>query len=377
MNGVNLAGYLQAASGVSEIARGSESALARAGIPVARVPLDQDYGENAVFGRIHHPEGMPFGVTLVHANAPEAEPVLGTFPRAVTAGGLTVGYWFWELAEFPAALADRFRHFDEIWAPSRFCRDAFVQRSPVPVRLVPPHVPRRHPVAAERERFGLERDRFYFFTAFDGQSIADRKNAAGALEAFARACRRSERRIGLFVKTQRAYLDARYAAQLREAAAELPVVWFDGTASRAEVDRMIVCSDAILSLHRSEGLGLLPIEGLRGGKPVVATAYGGTTDYLDDGTSFPVGFALQRVGAGHEPYPEDAVWASPDIDHAVHQILRVVKDDAEVRRRTANGGTRVEQLYGLESAAARFAREAGRLFDMLRLRDGAVVHAGV
>ncbi|HEY0394429.1 MAG TPA: glycosyltransferase family 4 protein [Candidatus Elarobacter sp.] len=367
MRGVNLAGYLQAASGVSEIARGSELALARAGIPVARVPLDQDHAESIVAGRIHQPEGMPFGVTLVHANAAEAEPVLSTFPRTVSAGALTVGYWFWELAAFPAGLVNRFAHFDEIWAPSRFCRDAFVRSSGVPVRFVPPHVPERQPAPVERGRFGLERDRFYFLTAFDGQSVADRKNAAGALAAFARMSERTDRRVGLVVKSQRAYLDARYAAQLREAAAGLPVVFFDGTASRAEVDRMIACSDAILSLHRSEGLGLLPIEGLRSGKPVVATGYGGTTDYLDEESGFPVRFELERVGAGHEPYPADAVWANPDIEHAAHQMLRVVNDAAEALRRTAHGRTNVDRLYGLDAAAARFANEVGRLFDVKTL----------
>jgi glycosyltransferase involved in cell wall biosynthesis len=367
IEGVNLAGYLQAESGVAEIARGSLSALARAGLPVARVPLDQDHSENAVGGRIHQPEGMPYRVTLVHANAPEAETVLSTFPLTATAGNFTIAYWFWELAEFPASLAGRFAHFDEIWAPSRFCRDAFLRSSPVPVRWVPPHVPESRAAVAARARFGLDRDRFYFFTAFDGQSVPERKNAAGALEAFATVCKHADRRVGLFVKTQRGYLHPRYAAELREAAAGLPVVFFDGTASRAEMDRMIACSDAILSLHRSEGLGLLPIEGLRQGKPVVATAYGGTTDYLDDDSSFPVDFALENVGPGHEPYPEDAVWASPDAGHAVYQMLRVLKNDDDVRRRTAAGRAKVAELYGLDAAAARFANELARVFARVSL----------
>ncbi len=371
IEGVNLAGYLQADSGVAEVARGSESALACAGIAVARVPLDQDHSENAVEGRIHQPEGMPYDVTLVHANAREAEPVLSTFPLAVTAGGYTIGYWFWELAEFPPVLLDRFRRFDEIWAPSRFCRDAFAAVSPQPVRLVPPHVPERPAAVAERARFGLDRDRFYFFTAFDGQSVPERKNPAGAIEAFAAVCKRTDRRVGLFVKTQHGYLHERYAAQLREAAAGLPVVFFDGTSSRAEVDRMIACSDAILSLHRSEGLGLLPIEGLRNGKPVVATGYGGTTDYLDEDSGFPVGFELASVGPGRDPYPENAVWADPDVDHAAHQMLRVLADDAEARRRTANGRRNVAERYGLGASAARFASEFARVFELVRERTPA------
>jgi glycosyltransferase involved in cell wall biosynthesis len=124
---------------------------------------------------------------------------------------------------------------------------------------------------------------------------------------------------------------------------------------------MIASSDAILSLHRSEGLGLLPIEGLRQEKPVVATAYGGTVDYLDDFSGFPVEFTLENVGPGLEPYPEHAVWANPDLEHAAYSMLRVLADDAGARRRTARGRKRVTDQYGLDAAATRFANECARI----------------
>ena len=55
--------------------------------------------------------------------------------------------------------------------------------------------------------------------------------------------------------------------------------------------------DAYVSLHRSEGLGLPLIEAMYLGKPVIATGYGGVTDFLDDETGFVVRHRLAALAA--------------------------------------------------------------------------------
>ena len=65
-------------------------------------------------------DGVPHPVTILHANADETPRALSTLPIAGTAGGVKIGYWFWELSHFPLSLTDRFGHLDEVWAPSRF-----------------------------------------------------------------------------------------------------------------------------------------------------------------------------------------------------------------------------------------------------------------
>jgi glycosyltransferase involved in cell wall biosynthesis/peptidoglycan/xylan/chitin deacetylase (PgdA/CDA1 family)/2-polyprenyl-3-methyl-5-hydroxy-6-metoxy-1,4-benzoquinol methylase len=366
--GVNLAAYFSADSGVAQVGRGAAHALVKSGFPFVRVPLDQHYTETVVARRVHNPEGAPYPVTLLHANASEASAVVATLPLAAGRTGVRIGYWFWELAHFPLGYASAFALFDEIWAASSFSRAAFEAISPVPVRLVPPCVPAPRWVApqAARAELGLDDERFYFFFAFDARSVPERKNPRAAIEALGRYLARGERPrrdVGLLLKLQEAERQPELVDALRKAASGLPVTFLDGATDREGVERMLAASDAVLSLHRSEGLGLLPIEAMQLGKPVIATGYGGVCDFLDEESGFPVRYRLVPLGRDHGPYPQGAVWAEPDLDHAVEQMMRVVAGALPVERRVRVARARVEERYGVEAAGRRYGDALAAIFD--------------
>ena len=366
---VNLAGYFGMDTGVGQVARGSLVALRHRGISALPVPLDQELQSRTLDGRVHFEEGAPHPVTILHANADETPRVLSMLPIAGAAGGVKIGYWFWELSHFPLSLTDRFGHLDEVWAPSRFCQASYEAVATVPVRYVPPCVPepRSAPptTPAERVRLGLDPDRFTFFFAFDVLSVPERKNPFAAIEAVRRLAKRTRKPFALLLKVSRARHDAGLLARLREAARGLPIEIQTTPATREQMDAWVAACDANLSLHRSEGLGLLPIETLYFGKPVVATGYGGVTDFLDETTGFPVAYDRIRLERDHSPYPTGAVWADPDLDDAAHQMLRVLEDPDEAAARGAAGKARVEALYGVEAAGARFAAEIERIYGQL------------
>ncbi len=360
-NGVNLAGYFDTASGVGQVARGTAQALEQAGIPTARVPLDADPWARIFDGRVLQPSGAPFDVTLMHVNADETPRALRMLPTATTASSYKIGYWFWELSYFPLQFADRFDYLDELWAPSRFCQRSYEALSTIPVRYVPPCVLPPVAQAAPRSKFGMDTKRFYFFFAFDVFSIPERKNPVAVIDAFNLAASRTKRDIGLIIHVNQASHNPELLRKLRERATSRVIVHTDGI-SRSDVEALLACSDAYISLHRSEGLGLPPIEALYLRKPVVATNYGGVTDFLDTTTGFPVDFDLIRLGHDYHPYPSGALWAEPDIDSASTAMLRVIEDPEESSRRAQAGFERVSGLYGLEAASARIGRELARLF---------------
>ena len=128
--------------------------------------------------------------------------------------------------------------------------------------------------------------------------------------------------------------------------------------------RLLASCDAYVSLHRSEGFGIGMAEAMLRGKPVVATGYGGNTDFLTEETGYPVAYTLTNVGEGAWPYDPAAEWAQPDLDDAVRQLRAVVEHPAEAAERVrraqehlrtvhspARGGTRM--LRRLEPVAAR------------------------
>ena len=79
----------------------------------------------------------PAGTAAFHVNADMMETIQRQLPAGGRAGEHRIGYWFWELAHFPLGFAESFRFVDEVWAPSRFCLEAFRPLAPVPVRGLP------------------------------------------------------------------------------------------------------------------------------------------------------------------------------------------------------------------------------------------------
>jgi glycosyltransferase involved in cell wall biosynthesis len=352
--GLNVVGWAEAPTGVGEACRGTLAALAGAGIPHALWRLGE--------GTEDRPEqGLPYEVTLYHVNADMMETVQGQVPRGLSLGRYRIGYWFWELSHFPASQAGAFQHVDEVWAPTRFCQDAFRALSPLEVRWVPPCVIPSEAEPARRDTLGVPAGSFLFFNAFDALSVPERKNPAGLLDAFARVARESRRPVHLLLKVHHLEQAPGLEEELRRRAAGLPVTLWTETVSRRELDGWMAACDAYVSLHRSEGLGLPLIEAMALGKPVIATGYGGVTDFLDETTGFVVRHRLTRLERRAGPYPAEAVWAEPDAGHAAALMRSLAEAPESAAERVAAARRRVREVYAPEAAAERLRHELARI----------------
>jgi glycosyltransferase involved in cell wall biosynthesis len=375
---MSVIGWATAPTGVGEACRGSLAALDRAGIPRALWVLDgRADGAPGAASEMER-QGLPYDPLLFHVNADMMETVLGRIPSALHLGRHRIGYWFWELAHFPLGLAGAFRCVDEVWAPTRFCQEAFRSISPVEVRWVPPCVvpplsiadadadAAAAPAPTPREELGAHPDEYLFCFAFDALSVPERKNPAGLLTAFARVARDPRgggRPVRLLLKVNHAEAEPKYLAELRRRAAGLPVTFLTCTLSRQALDGMLAACDAYVSLHRSEGLGLPLIEAMYLGKPVIATGYGGVTDFLDDSTGFVVRHRPVALATSQGPYPAGAVWAEPDVEHAA-ALMRALADAPEsAAARVEAARRRVRELYAPEAAGERLRRELARIAD--------------
>ena len=131
--------------------------------------------------------------------------------------------------------------------------------------------------------------------------MPERKNPAGLLAAFARAARGGGPPAPPAAQGEPRGGRAGYVDELRRRAAGLPVTLLTGTLRREALNGLTAACDAYVSLHRSEGLGLPLIEAMYLGKPVIATGYGGVTDFLDDETGFVVRHRLTPSTAPQGP----------------------------------------------------------------------------
>ena len=131
----------------------------------------------------------------------------------------------------------------------------------------------------------------------------------------------------------------------------------------ADLHALTLACDIVLSLHRSEGFGLVPAEAMLLGVPVVATGWSGNMQYMDAGCAALVPYALvpARDPRGVFEAP-GAVWAEPDLGTAAAQLARLAADPAARRTLGLAGQAAARRRLGTEALAAAVERRDSALF---------------
>jgi glycosyltransferase involved in cell wall biosynthesis len=201
----------------------------------------------------------------------------------------------------------------------------------VPHSIAPPGPP-PDPAASAALLAGLELPpgAVVFLFVFDLCSLIERKNPLGLIEAFRRAFRPGDGRW-LVIKCAHGDADPAGLAAMHAAAVGADVRIVDRVLDRAGVHALMARADAYVSLHRSEGFGLTIAEAMALGKPVIATGYGGNTDFAGPTNSFVVPHVLVPLERDHGPYRAGQRWAAPDLDAAAEAMRRVAADPAAAR----------------------------------------------
>jgi glycosyltransferase involved in cell wall biosynthesis len=361
--GVNVLGYLRAESGVGESARRLVRALEAAGASLSLTDLELGVESRRSDNSLEEVgDDQDYAVNLMVVNADQVEIIARHLGPARFASHVNVGFWAWEMEQFPKEWMPAFTHFDELWTFSRFCVDVFSSVSPVPVRRVPMCVEVPSDLSFDRSEFGLAEHDFVVLTVFDFLSYFERKNPIALIDAFRRGLGDREDAV-LVLKTANTDFAPEKFAELRRAAEGANMHLIDSTLDRQAVWRLMACCDTYASLHRAEGFGLTLVEAMALGKPVVATAYSGNTDFMNPANSLLVGHRLVPVERRQGPYRRGWLWAEPDVDHAA-ELLRRLYDEPELGRRIGKAARSDIELRLSPAAVADVVRE--RMVSLLR-----------
>ncbi|HYD64565.1 glycosyltransferase family 4 protein [Azospirillum sp.] len=342
-SGVNLIGYARGQFGLGEDVRMAALALKARNIPFAirniQPGRDVCQGERGLEALIT--DSLPYAVNLICTTGIETARVAATEGTRLLDGRRTIGYWPWELPEWPVEWRHAYNLVDEVWASSRHTYDAYAKSCPKPVRHVPMAVTVDATAGLGRRDFALRKDRFLFVFSFDLLSGLARKNPQACLRAFRTAFPRGDEPAGLVVKAMRATPDdPLWQGLLAEAATDNRIAVISGTLSRAAVLDLYRACDCFVSLHRAEGFGRGIVEAMMLGKPVVVTGYSGNMDFTTPGTAALVDHRLRRVAPGEYPFAQGQLWAEPDVEHAAWWMRRLV-EDRHLRERLARQGRRL------------------------------------
>jgi glycosyltransferase involved in cell wall biosynthesis len=373
--GVNLAGHFHPTAPAGVASLSLLRALDAAGIAHHDVPLPDGRGETngrddghepvpERFWTMHRPD---FEVAITAVNADAMHAVRAYLGPCYDRSRTHIAYWGCNMTSLPGPQAIAAEGLDAIWTPSQFSARALastlgderpIHVVPYSVSVSPPIDPRTLPVA-------LPEGRTLFGFFFDARSGVERKNPAAVVAAFRKAFRADDR-VALVLKVNHGAFARKEMAALECLADGLPVVWLrdlrlDDVQLRVLLSRL----DVYVSLHRSEGFGTLLAEAMSLSKPVLATAYSGNLEFMDETSASLVRCREITTERSHGPYPPGTRWADVDVEHAA-AAMRVLHHDADLRRdlghrahlrveRTLSPwvvGKRVATLLGFAPAAA-------------------------
>jgi glycosyltransferase involved in cell wall biosynthesis len=366
--GMNVVGYLTAESGIGESARSMLRIANAAALPVAPINfrvgnlsrMSEAIPDVASTAHLH-------GVNLFHINADQMPVAFESLGASLFEGRYNVGYWAWELADFPDDWLGSFDFVDEVWVPSSFCQQAIAQKSPVPVVRVP-HCVQAPPLAPDRARFGIAAQDVAFFAMCDVLSVPERKNPLGVAQAFRMAFPGGEA-ARLLLKIGNLELQPDLHAKLADIArADSRITLVEGYLARQELWTMMASIDCFVSLHRAEGFGLGMAEAMACGKAVIATPWSGNADFTRADNAMLVDYTLVPLARDLGPYRQGRLWAEPDIASAADAMRKVAESRALRERLGARGLQTVARELSPEALAPLVTTRLRTVHALLRNR---------
>jgi glycosyltransferase involved in cell wall biosynthesis len=331
--GINFIGYYAAELGLGQALRSAVHAASAVRLPlgVRQLAIKMMSRQEDVSTAPFLSDKAQFSVNCICVNPDMLYRLPVWIKCEEWANRYNVGYWFWELSRFPPAWSYAQHLVDEVWVNTDFVALALTEVK-VPVYKIPFAVEFDVCAAhAKREDFGLEKNHFVFCFSFDFHSQIARKNPQAVITAFKNAFAGSQAQVSLVIKTSNGSAHPEQHFILKELIAQDErIVMLDVQLTSEKMRALLSVIDCYVSLHRSEGLGLGMAESMYLGKPVIATAYSGNLEFMNEGNAALVSYELVPVKEGEYPFWRDQVWAEPNVAHAA-QFMRKMVDEPNYR----------------------------------------------
>lgn len=360
--GVNLFGYLTSIQSQGVLARTMVQVLRAQGVPVALTDVSPDSGgtgqdQSVCRTGVDDASAQPHPMSVFCFTPTDMQTFLERNPRLADHDRVTAVVVALEHQMLRPEFLPVLSAVDLVLTLSDFITDAVSAGLPdttcVPFRQA---IKPTEGVRPSRPRWGVPHDSILFVNAFDTLSDSCRKNPLGLVRAFTDAFPDRDD-VGLILKIGHLDADGELGGQadqaVAEAASDPRIRIVEESLSYADVLGLFATADVVVSLHRSEGLGLTLMEAMSVGTATMATGFSGNLDFMTPENSALIAYDLVPV---RTPYPayqylvNRDVWAEPSHDDSVRWLRRMA-DDTELRERLAAQGlaemrTRQESVLG-------------------------------
>lgn len=328
--GLTLIGYVKGDFGVAQNLRSAAHALCSVSYPLDIVEISTGglYSEGNTDCVELIVEKSNKKIELFCINADQTKNVSDQLiERGHSKKPYRIGYWFWELSNFPDEWLHAFDYVDEIWAPTQYIATTLSGLTTKPVIHMPMAVQFNEPRPYSRRDFSLPENDFLFIFSYDFHSFASRKNPEAVLSAFLNCFKDDDHKVGLVIKTINSDKhQAAYIKLLEKVAGNRKITVISETLSREKMYGLINVCDSYVSLHRAEGFGLGMAEAMYMGKPVIGTAYSGNMDFMNKDNSLPISFEMVDIERDAYPFWLGQKWANPNTDEAARAMVNLYSD---------------------------------------------------
>ncbi len=132
--------------------------------------------------------------------------------------------------------------------------------------------------------------------------------------------------------------DARYKQKMIELADQFPHVELHRLGHRSDVPQVMAAADIIVCASRFESFGVVNVEAMASGKPIVSTNRGGPAEVIVDGET------------GYLVPPDDP-------DAIAERVTELLRSEATRRSFGSAGRLRAQQIFSATAAANQFAEK--------------------
>lgn len=360
--GVNLFGLFKAEIGLAQGLKLYASALEKSGVPhtflntnfLSWLPQKDTAFDSRLSARPR------YAINLVHINPDQWIQACGMFPQKAFDGHYNIGVWLWELEDIPEKWHDTFPYVNELWAPSRFIADALKKVSPVPVTFIPYGMDVPVAEGLFRSDFDLPENKFLVLAMYDSNSFMSRKNPMAAVEAFHQAFGDKPEKAHLVLKINNP-TEHDLAALRGVFGSDDTYTLITGTMPKPRLNALIRLCDVFISLHRSEGFGLVMAEAMALGRPVVATNWSANVEFMPGNAACMVDYDLIPVDNAYQWGQAGQRWADAHVDHAAEYLRRLADDPDYYERISLNGQRFIREHYSVEHTAALIKARVGEI----------------
>lgn len=271
-------------------------------------------------------EGFDFHIFCI--NADEYAELNGEYKKLIEKNYCII-YPAWELDILPIKFFKIFNNFSEVWAPSKFCFNAYnIENKKYNLVHQTLAVEPKINYYLSHDYFDIDPRKFNFLFSYDAKSYLGRKNPNAVIEFFSKIIYsdlNDEFSLILKINHDTTNEDINIIKKITKKFPDWcrPKI-INQDLSENDYFNLINLTDCIISLHRSEGFGRLLAEALYFNKFLITTNYSGNLDFCNKLNSILVDYELVNVNSNDYPYLDSPNyrWANPDISSAFNLFVQ-------------------------------------------------------